>query len=210
MRTIIDVARDLTEITRLATELEAEAVHKANNHLMPGGLAMVALGHVANLEAWEHKHDTIERIALTRGQPLPELDDDDNWEPPLQTLCFWSEAWRRELDHELDRRATITTETAFIRWALNWAWDNEPHWNDMAQDIHNVVTRLENLLTEGQRDIHSEVTCLAEDCGTPLRRRMTGNGFEEEWWCNGCRRHLTPAEYGMAYADAARRELLGD
>jgi hypothetical protein len=211
VKKILDVTQDLTEIQRLHEALLTEAVHKANDHDIPGGLAMVALAPVANLEAWAYRYDAAETQARLGNRATPDTaDEDETWEPPLQTLLFWSEQWRIIHDAEIDRRPTVATEAAFIRWALNWAWDNETHWNDFANDIHTARTRLENILRAGSRDLHSEVTCLAEGCGTPLRRRMTGNGFEDEWWCNNCHRHLTAAEYGMAYADAARRELLGD
>src|SRR5690349_17684165 len=61
MSNLVDVARDLREIERMATELQDQAVADANHPLMPGGRAMVALGPVASLEAWENYEQATER-----------------------------------------------------------------------------------------------------------------------------------------------------
>lgn len=216
MRTIIDVSQDLTAIMQLSENLETQAIHNANNPLMPGGLAMVALGHIANLESWANKIDHAERNAIANGTTL-EIDDDHTWEPPLQTLSFWSEAWRRELDHELDRRATITTETAFIRWALNWAWDNEPRWNDFAADIHQARQRLENTLHDGTRVAFRGAPCMYDECrGSRLIRTTVptrddaGNKTWRltDWHCIKCKRSWDEETYNRnVYAAIYRTKL---
>lgn len=198
----IEVTGDLNAITNLYADLHAEAEHKAHDPLMPGGLAMVALGYVANQEAWERQIETAE----TRGNASHILDEDDTWEPPLQTLCFWSERWRAIHGAEYDRRPTIATEANYIRWALRWAVANEPHLDDLAKDIHKARTRMENVLRDGTRDVISEdVTCLI--CETRLRRRMTITGYEDEWWCIDCHHHLTAAQFNLAASESARRQL---
>jgi hypothetical protein len=106
---VTKVARDLTEILSLAADLETQAVHKACDPLMPGGLSMVALGGVASPMAWEFVYEAAE--ALQR--PTEHVaDEDDDWEPPLQSLLFWSEALRVEHNRESDRRPTIASRSS--------------------------------------------------------------------------------------------------
>jgi hypothetical protein len=159
----ITVAQDLTAIVDMAERLEDQAINDANDHLMPGGLAMVALAPTANLEAWAHKLDAAERRGIH-----PVIEDDDDWEPPLQTLLFWSEDLRRIHDQEFEPtpyrpRPSEATEANVIRHHLNWLWENEPKWNDFAADIGDVRKRMEALLTEGLRSKRG-VPCLSIDC----------------------------------------------
>lgn len=150
------VARNLTAIEDMTNALLTQAVHKANDKLMPGGTAMVALASVASPEAWEH----IFEAAEGRGHDTSHIEDeDDTWEPPLQTLLFWSEQWRDTHGYMLDGRPTIASETNFIRWCLNWAWDNEPRFLDFAHDMHQARLRLENVLYAGTRAERSRVVC---------------------------------------------------
>src|SRR5688572_26692956 len=128
---LVKVARDLREIERLAGELEAQAIADASHPLMPGGRAMVALAPVASPEAWENLEQATERAL--RGHPgyskaytsAEDEDPEEAW-PAFQLLRFWSESWRREREADYDdRRVSIETEAAFLRWSLEWAWDNE-------------------------------------------------------------------------------------
>jgi hypothetical protein len=197
------VAANLTEIVELHYRLQEQAIHKSRHREMPGGDAMVALAHVANLEAWENQYETAER---THAAADHVNDEDELNEPPLQILCYWSERWRREHGHDWGTRATILTESNFIRWALDWATVHEPEWERFADDIRRARARLEDILLDGRRDIVSDdVSCLI--CETLLRRRMTVHGYEEEWFCIECYQYLTPAQFNLAASAAARRSL---
>lgn len=180
------VARDLTEIVKLAAGLKVEAAHKANDSLMPGGLAMVALGSVANLEAWENRYEAAEAF---RRPAEHVLDEDDQWEPPLQTLCFWSEQWRAEHGAEYDKRPTLETEANYIRWALDWAWDNETHWDDFASDIRKARLRMEDLVNAGTRPERSRIVCNMCDAQPRLLvvRGVADDCSDDGWKCPSCK-----------------------
>lgn len=223
----MDVARDLTAIVDLSERLEDQAINDANDHLMPGGLAMVALAAVANLEAWGYKLDAAERRARAYGLSLT-VDDDDEWEPPLQSLLFWSEDLRRVHDLENDAPPTIAGEASVIRWALDWLWENEPHFEDMAEDITKARSRLEALLTEGLR-ARRGVPCLSVDCAggilvQPVAERREHRwcdghdgvcqlphercphdrgGLRDEWVCKSCDRRYGVEDYRRAVAQSA-------
>lgn len=204
------VAANLTAIEDMFTRLEEQAIESANDPMMPGGAALVSLAHVASPEAWEHVFEA----SVARGSDTSRIDDeDDTWEPPLQTLLFWSEQWRREHGYELDRRPTLASEANFIRWSLNWAWENEPHFEDFASDVATARTRLENLLTEGKRTVRG-VPCLScevdlirkqhdrRDCSNVACRR-TGcshdrGGLRDEWVCPSCERAYEEEDYRNA------------
>jgi hypothetical protein len=219
----ITVAQHLTAIVELSERLEDQAINDANDHLMPGGLAMVALASVANLEAWANRVDTAERRGLSLA-----IEDDDDWEPPLQTLLFWSEDLRRTHDLENEARPTIASEANVIRWALDWLWENEPRFEDFAEDMRVARGRLEALLAEGLRAKRG-VPCLSVDCDgaalvQPVAPRRDPHwcdghdgvcvlphdhcahdrgGLRDEWVCPSCDRRYGVEDYRRAVAQSA-------
>jgi len=219
----ITVAQHLTAIVELSERLEDQAINDANDHLMPGGLAMVALASVANLEAWANRVDTAERRGLSLA-----IEDDDDWEPPLQTLLFWSEDLRRTHDLENEARPTIASEANVIRWALDWLWENEPRFEDFAEDMRVARGRLEALLAEGLRAKRG-VPCLSVECDGGIlvqpvddrreHRWCEGHdgvchlphercphdrgGLRDEWVCPSCDRRYGVEDYRRAVAQSA-------
>jgi ribosomal protein L37AE/L43A len=195
------VARNLTAIGLLAGALETQAVHQANHPDMPGGDALACLADVASPEAWEHTYETAETLGRDTGY----IDDHDDWEPPLQTLLFWSEQWRAETGYLVDLRPTIGSETKFIRWALDWAWDHEPHFDDFAADIHQVRLRLENIVHAGHRPERSRVVC--DRCEDPPRlvKVYGSTDLDDTWRCPTCRHRFD----GDAYLRAQAAQLRG-
>lgn len=207
---VVKVARDLSEIVAMTAQLDEQAEHKANanidGHGLPGGLAMVALAPVANLEAWLNRLGTAER---TGRDVTPILEDEDEtWEPPLQTLLFWSEDWRRTHDADYDSARTIATEATFIRHLLAWAWDNEPRWDDLAQDIRDARVRMENVLYAGNRVERTRIEC--DQCDNPRRLvKLYGraeDGSEDIWKCPACRARFDADGMKRAHAKMLRSE----
>lgn len=207
---VTKVARDLREIEDLSALLLTQAVHKANDREMPGGQAMVALGNVANQEAWSNLVDTALRLAYDNGDEPPELDDEDDWEPPLQTLCFWTEQLRREHGNEYDLQPTIASEVNYLRYMLNWLWDNEPHWGDFARDIRKARVRLENVLYAGRRAERTRVPCNADDCERKPRLIKTRgeaiDGSQDRHKCPACKKRYDDDDFNRAYAEQLRSQ----
>lgn len=198
---VVKVARDLTEIVTMAGMLAEEAVYQGDRQVdgkvIPGGLAMVALGNVANLESWEYQYEAAERA----GRDVRHVEDeDDTWEPPLQTLCFWSEQWRAEHGAEYDTRPTLGSEAAFIRWALDWAWENELHWDDFAGDIRRARVRLENLLHAGKRAERTRVPCTSEMCERKPRliRVYRESAADDGYRCTACKSWYDAHDFARA------------
>lgn len=221
----VKVARDLTEIVDLYARLAAQAENLASHSLMPGGPAMVALGNVANIESWENHHQATERYVdhpderLRRAYTSVEDEDPDEAWSPFQLLEFWSEAWRREHGAEYDQRPTIVSEANFIRWALDWAWHNEPAWDDFAGDVRRARVRLEDILSAGSR-AERGAPCLYDECkGARLVRKMQPARDDEGrkvwrhslWHCPRCHREWDEDKYAAmvtAGTEAAKIETI--
>lgn len=198
---VTKVARNLSAIEDMTAALLTQAVHKANDRFMPGGDAMASLAIVASPEAWENVYESGERGGKDVGHVE---DEDDTWEPPLQTLLFWSEQWREEHSYVLDGRPTIASEANFIRWCLNWAWDNELHWDDFAQDVHQARLRLENVLHAGRRAERSRVVC--DRCDEPPRliKVYGSDRAEDRWKCPACKHRFDQDDFDRAHAKQLR------
>lgn len=211
VRPVVKVARDLREIETLYEALTAQAIHKASDRLMPGGEAMVALAHVGSPSQWselidaaEHYHlAKCDRLDHTRCRYAEHTADEDETEPPLQTLLFWSEQWRTDMGYELDRRPTMSTEASFLRNSLEWAWDNVIEWDDFAKDVRRARVRLENLLHAGDRPERSRIVC--DDCEQP-RRLIKLRADDDLWKCTACRKRFDEDALQRAHAKMLRSE----
>lgn len=216
VKPVVKVAQDLTEIESLHAALMVQAIHKASARIdgtsLPGGDAMVALGNVGSPAEWaeliaaaEFQHlAACPKLDHTRCRYAEHASDEDGSEPILQTLLFWSEAWRQEHGYPLDaRRPSVVTEVRFIRWALEWAWSTLPEWDDFAKDVESARTRLENLLLAGER-AERGAPCMYEACrGGRLVRKIVpkrgpdGNKVWEfsDWHCPRCKRTWDEKRY---------------
>lgn len=194
----VPVAVDLREIVRLHAMLPEQAEHRADDKEMPGGLATAALGPVADPEAWQHRFDTAERLGL----PTDHVEDEDEWETPLQTLLFWTQRLKDLNDTVTDLPPSVETEADWLSRNLQWVRDNEPRWGTLAEQVHGARVRLENMLQDGER-LQSGAPCLY--CRTLLVRvedKKTG-GLTEDWRCPTCRREYGAEQYQNAVKAAA-------
>lgn len=193
---VTKVARNLTAIVELASSLEEQAIEKANDRLMPGGLAMVALAPVANLNEWSEQLEAAEYRHQSNPDrwAFPSIEDEDDWEPPLQTLRFWSEAWRTHHGMAYGATVSLSSEANFIRWALDWAWDNEQHWDNFAKDVADTRSRLESLLYAGTREERTRVVCDRDQCaGNPPRLiKVHAPRRADSLVCPGCMATYAP------------------
>lgn len=212
------VARVLSEIVTLDAALLTQAVSNGDHPDMPGGAAMVALGNVANMEAWENHQQATERY----GQPYTSVvdeDPDEAWSA-FQLLEFWSEQWRAAHGAEYGKRPTIATEANFIRYTLEWAWDNEPHWDDFAADMRRAKAKLEGILVAGDRSERG-APCMYEGCkGKRLVRKLEPKRDAEghkvwvhsNWHCPSCHREWDESAYARmitAAHESTKVELIG-
>lgn len=219
------VARDITEIVRLHTALAAQTIHKAGDRLMPGGLAMVAIASVSSIAKFDDQLDALERAAIAIAVDLgldsstlmPETYEDANWEPPLQTLLFWSEKWRTEKAWPHSKRPELAREANFIRYALDWAHENEPQWDRFKRDIATARARLESILYAGTRAVATGVPCMYDECRgarivkttIPTRDKHGRKVWKlSKWHCPRCKRSWTDEDYqALIYKGLIRAKI---
>lgn len=227
---VVKVSRHLREIETLQEALIVQAIHKARAKIdgtsLPGGDAMVALAGVGSPDEWSenvaaaeyHHLATCIKLDHSRCRYAEHASDEDGSEPPLQTLLFWSEQWRRDAGYELDRRPTIATEVNFIRGALNWAWENLVEWSDFAADIKAAKDRLESLLMAGER-AERGVPCMYDRVPLirklePFRNQAGEKAWRySDWHCPKCKRSWDQDRYIANVAAAhwsTQYELVGD
>jgi transposase-like protein len=213
------ISRDLAEIIDLEQRLLTQAVHNAgaivDGHSLPGGNAMVSLAPVARISKWTDQVLEHERQwALDNpGAPIDQrpdwtADEDDDWEPALQTLRFWSDHYRRVLGMQYDLIPTIATEARFLRHesVLPWIVDHEPNVEHFAKDINRARRRLENVLHAGTRAERTRVEC--NHCEKqPQLIKVHGSTEEaDRWKCPNCKHRYDGDALRRAHAAQLRRE----
>lgn len=211
----VQVARDLRAILDMADMLGERAIDLAADPTIVGGMAMVALAPEADLEEWAEllARDELSHPARCRKSDHSECgydwraadEDDQDHEPPLQTLLFWSEQWRVQHGYPLEgRRPTIVTEAKLIGHLVDWAWDHEPHFEDFAADLTATRARMENLVRDGIRETRSRILC--DRCREPKRLiRKWGKGERPDMWkAPCCKAELTDSEAKRAHARQMR------
>jgi hypothetical protein len=222
----IRVARDLRQIRFMATLLTERGQDLGADPSMPGGDATATAAPVALPSAWERRVELIEAewmrkqafvIAMetlvaknAKGRPTPEVDD---WEPPLQTLLYWSELWRYQLDmaHEGWTNPTLLSEANFLASGdvLDWAHTQVPAFPSFAADISDARTRLENVVRDGTRTTRSRILCDKPHPDKPHKRLnvLYGKGDEAAGYIAPCcHARYTPDEAKRAHARQMRAE----
>lgn len=206
----VRVARDLREIINLSGDLRIQAKHKATDHLMPGGIPMVMLGPAASPAGWEARIEAAEaewwdddELDLDDRPDLTNVDEDEdpNWEPPLQTLLFWSEPLRAKHGKSLlHTTPTVNSEALWLSEILNWIFDNEPRVEIFAKEINHARLRLENTLYAGRRAERTQVPCIDVDCNKkPLLIKVyTKEAANDHYKCPSCKRRYNPDQFTRA------------
>lgn len=132
-------------------------------------------------------------------------------------MCFWSEQWRAVHGMIRDARPTIVTETNYLRWAIDWAWENEPKWDAFVADVIKTRSRMEAILMQGERPTARGVPCMYDECKKARLIRKTvpaadknGNKIWRltDWHCPSCKRTWTEDEYQRNVYAAIHREKM--
>lgn len=201
---VLKVTAGLRAILDMAARVEARALDLACDRLMPGGEAMVNLAHVADIETWTRRND------LSADELLNYEDPDELWSP-FQLLRFWSERWRVEVGMDYDEPRwypTLNTEAAFLANpdVIAWAWENEIHFEEFADDVASAKSRLEGILREGERPDRIRVVCPDCDAGKRLIIRYGKSDADDTWKCPACKHRFDADAVRRAYAKQLRGE----
>lgn len=203
----VRVARDITEILRLHQALIGQAMNHGGGPGIPGGEAMAALANVANVEAWDNQQQATERHELgaanyRRIYTAAECEDPDDAWSAYQLIEYWSEGWRLQRGDDYDSKRTIRSEANYLRFSLDWAWDNEPHWDEFAADVNRARVRLEDIVYDGKRVERTRVVCDQGDCEDPRRliRIWSLTAAFDGYKCPSCGHRFTEDEFRRAHA----------
>lgn len=221
---LVRIARDLRAILVMAPLLTERGIDLSADHEMPGGDALVALAPVALPSAWERRAELVEaawmdehatfcrlsdrtRIALDDTR-RPTFDEDDDHEPPLQTLLFWSEDWRARLGMDYGQDPTLASEANFLANAdvITWAQTHEPRFEHFATSIADTRARVENVVREGEQITRSRVVCDKCDKGKRLVLVHGKGNRPDTWKCPSCKARFDPDALHRAHARQMRAE----
>jgi len=207
----LDIAQSLTAIVILYRDLEDEALHRFADKELPGGDALVAIGPVANMEAYGYRQlsDLMGRTNTKGGIEDPETDD----APPLLVLASWHDVIREHRGlAPSEKRAAITREADGIRASIDWMLaedkDGMPNFlpaDELAKDLRRVVARLENVLKAGDRPDRIKAECMSCPPAPKLSVKHGDNEdhSDDSWYCGNCN-----AAYDIAGVRACWRQML--
>lgn len=208
LRLRVAIARDLSDIVTLYADLQTEARYRFADSDMPGGDALVMLGPVANLEAWNYR-----QLSELMGRTHDGIGlDDRNGDPapPLLVLAGWVDLIRQQRNQTTDLRATIRREADYLRGSLDWLIGNDKNGDatflavdELARDLHDVTRRLEDVLHDGIRHETTRVTCVMDDCDAKPRLIKVYSDVHPKydgWKCPTCREDYDQTEYLSAQA----------
>lgn len=202
----LSIASRLTTIVSLYRDLEAEALYRYADKEYPGGEAMVMLGPVANLEAFNYRQLS-EMMGRTSGGMVFEGPDSDP-APPLLVLAGWAEIVAAEKGEDRQQRATMEREAAYLRANLDWMGsqdgDGEPAFlaiDELDRDLESLEKRLEALLKAGTRLTHG-APCLHCPDKNLVRNEDAKYGLQDSYYCPGCKRPYEKEAYDYAVGTA--------
>jgi hypothetical protein len=211
----VQVARDLRAIVTLWRDLPEEAAYRADDKDMPGGDALVMLGPVANLEAWEHRYEAAE----SAGRDTRYVNDQQAELHPLLVLATWEDAIRDERDQPTDLRATVERAADYVGSSIDWmlATDENGDVNflgidQLSIDLRRCRASLENLLHDGDRAEWARVTCINDDCDEkPRLMKVYGDtAADDHHKCPACRARYDYDEFLRAAKVHAASEMADD
>lgn len=194
----------LTSIVSMYSRLHDEATHQRVNEAglyIPGGDALNMLGPAANLEAWQHRYETLEDAGFGPHQDYvyDQIDVDDH---PLLVLAGWEDVIRDHRNQPSDLKATVNRAADYIRGQLDWLIGYSDHdtpnflpIDALVADLRRVRARLERLLHDGEQ-VDRGVPCMK--CGEDLVKVWGVNEDTDRWHCKACHEWSTPEQYHQA------------
>lgn len=205
------VARDLTSIVEMCGRLDEEAVESALGKDASDVDALNLLGPAANVEAWQHRYETVEASTGDGFHQRPGGSDyagDQVAElHPLLVLATWEDVIREELDQPSDLRATVKRAADYIRGKVDWMLGTDE--NDdinfigidaLATDLRKCKAMLEDVLKDGVR-ADTGAPCI--ECGKPLVKVWRDSATADRWCCKNrdccyLNETVTPDQYKQA------------
>ena len=186
----VRIARDLRAIEDMYDNLKIEAVNRAGDPNIPGGMAMVMLGPGADVEAFGYA-----QLSAIMGRVDPGSVEADDIEQPLSFLAGWVDIVREERDQPSDLKATISREVDYLGKSTDWMLSNDEYGDmrfiqvdDFAEHLAKVRRALENVLHAGHRATRIRAECKSCDAAPRLclRQGEATDGSQDHWYCPNC------------------------
>lgn len=198
----LSIGSALSSIESLCRDLQAEAEARYADKLFPGGLAMVMLGPVANIEAFNYRQLSEMMGRTDGGSGADDLEDDPA--PPLLVLAGWVDVVKGERGEASNDRATIPREIAYLRSAIDWICgtnsDDEPYFlasDELDRSLRTLKYQLEAVLKDGTR-LTFGAPCLHCVGVNMIRVEDARLGLQDKYVCPTCQRDYTKANYDYA------------
>lgn len=181
----------MKSIVTMCARMLGEAIMRGIN----SEAAMLA-GPAADPETWGYR-----RMSALAGRIDDAFLEDCRDElHPLWVLGTWEQLARDHLAQPSEEPVTVTEAQRYLDQHLTrLAHDPAFAFDELARDIGKCHAHLEDVLAEGERDIHG-APCLT--CKRPLLR--DDQDTEESWWCERCKRRSNADQYRLAVATAYR------
>ena len=197
----VQIARDLRAIVEMYGNLEDEAISRGDDRDVPGGEALLMLGPVANVEAWQHRFETVE----TTGGDTDYVVDQTGELAPLLVLATWEDAVRDELDQPTDLRASVQRAADYLRAKITWMVGDDENGDAnflavdaLMRDLKRCRSNLEAVLRDGIRHDRG-VPCMY--CGDRLIKIWGSHPAFDKWECKPCARLIPHGEYLLSVRD---------
>lgn len=197
----IKIASSLTSILGHYRHLHAEALYAFADHEMPGGDALVMLGPVADVQAFNYQ-----QISEIMGRTSYGSVDEEREDvlPPLAVLTSWVDIIRDHRDQPTSLKATIEREAAYIRTSLDWLLGDDEDGDAnflavdaLASDLVATERRLEAILKDGIR-VDRGAPCMRCEAAPPMQKVWGRTERFDTWVCPSCLSQSTPAMYRQA------------
>ena len=142
---------------------------------LPGGDALVMLGPGSDAR-----------------DPGARRDD-----PPavLFELDRWCVDWAELRDEASPWPVSLSGACSWLSVRAGWAAGQHPAFEEFADDLARMVSRLESVTASGDRPVRG-APCF--ECGADLERRWTDEGLADEFVCPRCRRCYDMPSYWLA------------
>lgn len=195
----LTILSNLSSIEAMYARLSQEAEYRYADKELPGGDALVMLGPVANMEAFNYRQLSEMMGRTDGGSGVDDLDTDPA--PPLLVLAGWVDCIKAERGEESTQRARIDREIKYLRSAIDWITgtnaDDEPYFlaaDELDRDLEALVKRLEAVLKDGTRITHG-APCLHCVGVNMVRIEDARKGLQDKYECPKCHRDYTKTNY---------------
>lgn len=189
---VIDLYEEMPThlVTLTATGFDDSPRASTDETPLPGGdaLSVLAAG-------------TTGVVTSSRRGDRTHASDQDNDAPSAAAVLAGHEDDWRHLHHHAPapHAASVATAGPYLLHHLRWASQTHPAFEDFADDIARLRSRMQVITGAHQPPVRAEAACF--DCGGRLVQVWTDEGLSDSRSCDDCYVVYSPARYLLAVAE---------